>query len=86
MQQPPPWHPSSNGGTIFGTHCALQRVRVAWAKMRRQASRLLSQREERRLRMPERAKLHFHLRVCGACTRFAQQLVVLREALRRYRM
>jgi hypothetical protein len=35
--------------------------------------------------MPERVKLHFHLRVCGACTRFAQQLVVLREALRRYR-
>ena len=51
----------------------------------KEASRLLSQREERRLRVPERVKLHLHLRVCAACTRFAQQLVLIREALRRYR-
>jgi hypothetical protein len=51
----------------------------------REASRLLSQREERPLRVPDRLKLRLHLRVCVACARFAQQLALIREALRRYR-
>ncbi len=51
----------------------------------KEVSRLLSQREERRLSFLERVKLRLHLRVCAACTRFARQLDVLREAMHRYR-
>jgi hypothetical protein len=52
----------------------------------REASRLLSQREERRLAIAERIRLVLHLRACDACTRFARQLAFIREALARYRM
>ncbi len=51
----------------------------------REASRLLSQREEQRLAAAERIKLALHLRACEACTRFARQLALIREALARYR-
>ena len=51
----------------------------------REASRLLSRREERPLATVERIKLALHLRLCAACTRFARQLVFLRRALARYR-
>jgi putative zinc finger protein len=51
----------------------------------REATRLLSQRQDRRLRAAERAKLSLHLCVCDACSRFARQLALLRAALRRYR-
>jgi len=50
----------------------------------KEASRLLSQGEERRLTLSERVKLWLHLRVCRACTRFARQLAFLRQAMRRY--
>jgi hypothetical protein len=51
----------------------------------RDASRLLSRREDAPLRTAERVKLALHLRVCVACTRFAQQLAFIRQALHRYR-
>jgi hypothetical protein len=51
----------------------------------KEVSRLLSQGEDRRLTWVERAKLRLHLRVCTACSRFAQQLTIVREALQRYR-
>jgi Putative zinc-finger len=51
----------------------------------KEASRLLSQREERRLSAAERIKLAVHLRLCDACTRFSRQLAFIREALARYR-
>lgn len=51
----------------------------------REATQLLSQREERRLSLPERVKLGLHLGVCEACSRFAAQLRLMREALGRYR-
>jgi hypothetical protein len=51
----------------------------------KEATRLLSRREERRLRAAERAKLALHLGVCDACSRFARQLAFMRAALRRYR-
>jgi len=51
----------------------------------KEASRLLSQRAERRLGTTERIKLALHLRACDACTRFARQLAFIREALARYR-
>lgn len=49
------------------------------------ASRLLSQGEDRRLSGFERIKLNLHLRVCAACTRFSRQLAFMRQALQRYR-
>jgi hypothetical protein len=51
----------------------------------REASRLLSRREEQPLALAERVKLRLHLSACVACTRFARQLALLREALRQYR-
>jgi hypothetical protein len=51
----------------------------------REASRLLSRREEQPLAAVERFKLALHLRVCRACTRFARQLVFIRRALAHYR-
>ncbi|HET8584174.1 MAG TPA: anti-sigma factor [Casimicrobiaceae bacterium] len=51
----------------------------------KEASRLLSQREERRLGTIERIELALHVRACDACTRFARQLAFIREALARYR-
>ena len=51
----------------------------------KEVSRLLSQGEDRRLTWLERTKLQLHLRVCTACTRFARQRAVMREAMQRYR-
>ena len=51
----------------------------------KEASRLLSQREERPLVAGERVKLALHLAACFACRRFARQLGVMRRALARYR-
>ena len=51
----------------------------------REATRLLSQRQERALTTIENVKLRLHLIVCVACRRFARQLAFLRTALARYR-
>jgi hypothetical protein len=51
----------------------------------KEASRLLSQSAERSLTLGERIRLRLHLRVCGACTRFKQQLQFMRGAMARYR-
>ena len=50
-----------------------------------EASRLLSQRQDRPLDFWERVKLRVHLALCDVCTRFARQVDFMREALRRYR-
>lgn len=49
------------------------------------ASRLLSQAQDRRLTLVERLKLRVHLAVCDACTRFSVQLAVMRRAMRQFR-
>ena len=49
----------------------------------KEASRLLSQAEDRRLGWLERAKLRAHLALCDFCTRFEEQLRFMREAMRR---
>jgi hypothetical protein len=49
------------------------------------ASRLLSQRQDRALVPLERIRLRLHLLVCDACRRFGAQLVFMRRAMRRYR-
>ncbi len=51
----------------------------------KEATQWLSQGEERPLSLSERVKLGLHLRVCEACSRFAAQLRLMREALGRYR-
>lgn len=51
----------------------------------REASRLLSLREETSLPAWARIKLALHLSVCIACSRFARQIATLREAIARYR-
>lgn len=49
----------------------------------KEASLLLSQAEDRRLGPLERLKLRAHLSLCDFCTRFADQLRFMREALRK---
>jgi hypothetical protein len=49
------------------------------------ATRLLSQAEDRRLSYAERVKLRLHLMACVACSRFSRQLALMRDALSRYR-
>jgi hypothetical protein len=51
----------------------------------KEASRLLSQAQESELPVGTRVRLWLHLRACTACTRFASQLRVLREAMGRFR-
>ncbi len=51
----------------------------------KEASRLLSQREERRLGTIGRVELALHVRACAARTRFARQLAFIRVALAPYR-
>jgi hypothetical protein len=49
------------------------------------ASRLLSQAEERPMTPWERMRVQWHLAVCRMCRAFEQQLAFMREAMRRYR-
>jgi len=49
----------------------------------KEASRLLSQAQDRRLGWVERLKLRAHLALCDFCTRFEEQLRFMREAMRR---
>jgi len=50
----------------------------------REASRLISQRMERRLSIRERIALRLHMGICDACTRFSLQAEFLRRALKAY--
>lgn len=52
----------------------------------KEATRVVSQAQERSLSALERWKLKMHLAVCAKCTRFEQQIRLIREALRRYRL
>jgi hypothetical protein len=51
----------------------------------KEATRLMSQAEDRRLSGGERIKLRLHLYACVACSRFARQLALMREAVARFR-
>ena len=48
----------------------------------KQASRLVSEAQERRLSLRERMSLRWHLWMCANCRRFERQLLGLRKALR----
>ena len=45
------------------------------------ASQLLSQSQDRRLPWSQRVGLRLHLMMCRACSRFAAQLVLMRQAV-----
>jgi hypothetical protein len=49
------------------------------------ASRLVSLKEDARLTPWQRLTLRLHLTVCDACTRFERQLRFLRTAMQKYR-
>ena len=49
----------------------------------KQASQLISQSLDRKLSWRERLALCMHLLICKYCTRFSQQLQILRVALKR---
>ena len=50
----------------------------------KEATRLLSQLEEREPSAFERIRLQWHLAACDACSRFRDQLGMIRETMRRY--
>ena len=50
----------------------------------RETSALLSQAQDRKLTLLERAGLHLHLVACNACRQFERQLAFLRSAVQRY--
>ncbi len=49
----------------------------------KEASRLVSQGLDRRLRLAERVALRLHLFICEGCTRFSKQMALLRKAMDR---
>jgi Putative zinc-finger len=51
----------------------------------KEASRLLSQAEERPMTAWERMRMNWHLAVCSMCSAFERQMAFMREAMRRYR-
>lgn len=50
----------------------------------REVHRLVSEGMDRDLTMVERTRMRVHLMVCGACTRFNQQMETLRRAMRNF--
>ena len=51
----------------------------------KEASRLLSQDQERPMSWWERVRVKWHLAVCSMCRAFDKQLRFINEAMRRYR-
>jgi len=51
----------------------------------RDASRLVSKREDAALSAWQRLLLDLHLSVCAACTRFERQVRFLRSVMQKYR-
>jgi hypothetical protein len=50
----------------------------------KEASRLMSQRQDRALSVGERLALRMHLALCRPCVRVSEQVDFLRKALARY--
>ena len=49
-----------------------------------QVTRLLSEAQDRKLRLKEKLPLKFHLLMCSGCANFRQQMDFLRQACRCY--
>lgn len=50
----------------------------------RDATRLMSEAQERELGMKERMSLKMHVMMCSGCRNFGQQMHTLRQAMRSY--
>lgn len=51
----------------------------------REVTRIVIEREERRLSLSERLTVRFHMLICAACPRFERQLALMRRASARWR-
>jgi predicted anti-sigma-YlaC factor YlaD len=51
----------------------------------KEATRLLSESQDRKLDLPEKMQLEVHLAMCKGCRNFKGQMNFLREACKRYR-
>lgn len=49
-----------------------------------QATRLISESQERVLSLPEKMTLKIHLMMCSGCKNFSQQVPFIRQAMRAY--
>jgi hypothetical protein len=49
----------------------------------KEATQLVSQGLDRRLKLWERVTLRVHLAICDGCTHFSRQMALLRRAVRR---
>jgi len=49
----------------------------------KQATRLMSQGQDRKLSPMERFRLRFHLLICGGCTNYNKQLDIIRKTMKR---
>jgi hypothetical protein len=56
-----------------------------FARSCRAMARLISESQERRLRLGERVLLRMHLSVCDACTRFRKQVKFMSRAMGRWK-
>lgn len=50
----------------------------------REIHTLVSQEMDRKLTLVEKVRMHLHLLMCGACTRFNGQMHLLRGAMQRF--
>jgi len=50
----------------------------------RQATELMSQEQDRPLALSERIGLRLHVLICTGCANYRRQMMVLREACRRF--
>ncbi len=51
----------------------------------KQATRLVSQSQDRELSLPERIRLRFHLFICSGCSNYNKQIAFLRKAIHKLR-
>jgi hypothetical protein len=51
----------------------------------KEAAALLVAREDRPLRLGDQIALRMHLLACGACPRFARQMLTMRNSMRQWR-
>ena len=51
----------------------------------RQATQLLSEKQDRQLLLKEQSGLQFHLMICGSCRRFGKQMKAISESAKGYK-
>ena len=51
----------------------------------KQVAALLIAQQDRRIALPDQVAVRLHLLACGACPRFERQLLMMRNAMQRWR-